>query len=91
MSLGTIVSVGRSFLILKCLKSYLRNSTGENRLHELARLGVHRKIPIKNGEVMEICFVLINFHVLKSYRNHIFTFTPYGRVRLISGSIRHVD
>jgi len=50
----TVASVERSFSTLKRLKSYLRNSTGENRLNGLAHLSIHREIPIKSSEVVDI-------------------------------------
>ena len=42
----------RSFSTLKRLKTYLRNSTGENRLTGLALLSVHRTIPVDPSEVV---------------------------------------
>jgi len=50
----TVASVERSFSTLKRLKSYLRNSTGEYRLNGLAHLSIHREIPIKSSEVVDI-------------------------------------
>jgi hypothetical protein len=50
----TVASVERSFSTLKHLKSYLRNSMGENRLNRLANLSIHREIPIKISEVVNI-------------------------------------
>ena len=50
----TVASVERSFSTLKRLKSYLRNSTGENRLNGLAHLSIHREIPIQSSEVVDI-------------------------------------
>jgi len=50
----TVASVERSFLTLKRLKSYLRDSMGENRLNGLTHLSIHREIPIKSSEVVDI-------------------------------------
>lgn len=50
----TVACVERSFSTLKRLKSYLRNSMGENRLNGLAHLSIHREIPIKSSEVVDI-------------------------------------
>ncbi|VVC25450.1 HAT, C-terminal dimerisation domain [Cinara cedri] len=49
----TVASVERSFSTLKRLKSYLRNSTGENRLNGLDHLSIHREIPIQSSEVVD--------------------------------------
>jgi len=42
----------RSFSTLKRLKSYLRNSTSENRLTGLALMSIHRSISIDTEEVI---------------------------------------
>lgn len=42
----------RSFSTLRCLKDYLRNSTGQERLTGLALLSVHRNIKIDTTEVL---------------------------------------
>ncbi|KAF0762059.1 52 kDa repressor of the inhibitor of the protein kinase-like, partial [Aphis craccivora] len=42
----------RSFSTLKRLKSYLRNSTSENRLTGLALMSIHRSILIDTQEVI---------------------------------------
>lgn len=39
----TVASAERSFSTLKNVKTYLRNSTGENQLNGLAALSIHRK------------------------------------------------
>lgn len=49
----TTASPERSFSTLRRLKTYLRNSVGQNRLNGLALMGVHREIPIQNEEVLE--------------------------------------
>jgi hypothetical protein len=50
----TVASVKRSFSTLKRLKSYLKNSMGENRLNGLAYQSIHREIPIDSSEVVNI-------------------------------------
>lgn len=47
----TIATPERSFSSLKRIKTYLRNSTGQNRLNGLAHLSIHREIPITVDEV----------------------------------------
>jgi len=42
----------RSLSMLKILKSYLRNSTSENRLTGLALMSIHRSISIDTEEVI---------------------------------------
>ncbi|KAJ8875326.1 hypothetical protein PR048_023221 [Dryococelus australis] len=42
----TTSSAERSFSTLKRLKTYLRNSTGEDRLNGLALMPIHRSIPL---------------------------------------------
>ena len=46
----TVVPVERSFSTLKRLKTYLRNTMGEERLNGLALLNVHRGIQLDIGE-----------------------------------------
>lgn len=48
----TVSSVERSFSTLKRTKTYLRNSTQENRLNGLALLSIHREIPVEVEEVI---------------------------------------
>nr|CAH7732180.1 unnamed protein product [Callosobruchus chinensis] len=43
----------RSFSTLRRLKTYLRNTTGEERLNGLALLNIHRDIPVSPEEVLE--------------------------------------
>lgn len=47
----TIATPERSFSSLKRIKTYLRSSTGQNRLNGLAHLSIHREIPITVDEV----------------------------------------
>lgn len=49
----TVSSVERSFSSLKRIKTYLRNSTEENRLNGLALMSIHRGIPLKINDVIE--------------------------------------
>jgi len=42
--LDTTETSEKSFSTLKRLKTYLRNTTGENRLNSLALLNIHREI-----------------------------------------------
>ena len=46
-----VVPVERSFSTLKRLKTYLRNTMGEERLNGLALMNVHRGIPLDNDGV----------------------------------------
>jgi hypothetical protein len=43
----------RSFSTMKIVKSYIRNSTGDNRLYGLALLSIHRNIPVDPSEVLD--------------------------------------
>lgn len=43
----------RSFSTLRRLKTYLRNTVGENRLNGLALMNIHRDIPISTAEVID--------------------------------------
>lgn len=58
-------------------KSHLNNITWENRLNRLANLKVHREIPIKNIEMIDI-FSDKNRRLRRpyvlNYLNYIFTF-----------------
>ncbi|XP_063219757.1 52 kDa repressor of the inhibitor of the protein kinase-like isoform X1 [Bacillus rossius redtenbacheri] len=49
----TTASVERSFSTLKRLKTYLRNSTGEDRLNGLALISIHRSIPLNEDILIE--------------------------------------
>ncbi|KAJ8881868.1 hypothetical protein PR048_018354 [Dryococelus australis] len=49
----TAASLERSFSTLKRLKTYLRNSTGEDRLNGLARMSIHRSIPLNEDILLE--------------------------------------
>jgi hypothetical protein len=49
----TIVAVERSFSILRRLKTYLRNTMGEERLNGLALMNVHRGIQLDISEVLD--------------------------------------
>ncbi|KAG5882839.1 hypothetical protein JTB14_022350 [Gonioctena quinquepunctata] len=44
----------RSFSTLRRLKSYLRNTTSENRLNGLAHLNIHREIHVDPKDVMAV-------------------------------------
>lgn len=48
----TVASVERTFSALKRIKTYLRNSSSENRLNGLASLSVHREFEIDTNEVL---------------------------------------
>ncbi|XP_050512799.1 52 kDa repressor of the inhibitor of the protein kinase-like [Diabrotica virgifera virgifera] len=48
----TTASVERSFSTLKRLKTYLRNSIGEERLTSLALLSIHRDLQVKTEEII---------------------------------------
>lgn len=48
----TVATIERSFSTLKRIKTYLRNSTGENRLTGLASLSIHRDINVETEEVI---------------------------------------
>ncbi|XP_025410434.1 52 kDa repressor of the inhibitor of the protein kinase-like [Sipha flava] len=50
----TTASVERSFSTLKLIKTYLRNSTSENRLNGLALLNVHRNIDIDIESLIDV-------------------------------------
>uniref|UniRef100_A0A6P7G194 52 kDa repressor of the inhibitor of the protein kinase-like n=1 Tax=Diabrotica virgifera virgifera TaxID=50390 RepID=A0A6P7G194_DIAVI len=49
----SVATVERSFSSLRRLKTYLRNSTSENRLNGLALLSIHRDFAISNEEVLD--------------------------------------
>ena len=49
----TTASVERSFSTLRRIKTYLRNTTGENRLNGLAQLNIHRHINIDVEDVLD--------------------------------------
>ncbi|KAJ8893840.1 hypothetical protein PR048_006441 [Dryococelus australis] len=49
----TTVSVKRSFLTLKRLKTYLRNITGEDSLNLLALMSLHRSIQLNEDILFE--------------------------------------
>ncbi|KAJ8885102.1 hypothetical protein PR048_011298 [Dryococelus australis] len=54
----------RALSLLRSVKTYLRNSTGENRLNGLALMSVHRDIPLVPEDVVDQfskecrCFIL---------------------------------
>lgn len=50
----TTASVERSFSTLKRLKTYLRNSTSENRLNGLALINVHRDIDLDIDSILDV-------------------------------------
>ncbi|XP_025407070.1 52 kDa repressor of the inhibitor of the protein kinase-like [Sipha flava] len=50
----TTASVERSFSTLKRIKTYLRNSTSENRLNGLALLNVYRNIDIDIESLIDV-------------------------------------
>nr|XP_042895669.1 52 kDa repressor of the inhibitor of the protein kinase-like [Parasteatoda tepidariorum] len=49
----SVATVERSFSSLRRLKSYLRNTTSENRLNGLALLSIHRDVKISDEEVLD--------------------------------------
>ncbi|XP_028141436.2 52 kDa repressor of the inhibitor of the protein kinase-like [Diabrotica virgifera virgifera] len=49
----SVATVERSFSSLRRLKTYLRNSTSENRLNGIALLSIHRDFAISNEEVLD--------------------------------------
>jgi hypothetical protein len=49
----SVASAERSFSSLRRLKTYLRNTTSENRLNGLALLSIHRDITITDEEVLK--------------------------------------
>lgn len=49
----TVSSVERSFSSLKRIKTYLRNSTQENRLDGLALMSIHRDIRLNINEIID--------------------------------------
>lgn len=49
----TTASSERSFSTLRRLKTYLRNTTAEERLNGLALLNIHREIPVSVNEVLD--------------------------------------
>lgn len=49
----TVASAERSFSTLKRIKTYLRNSIGENRLNGLATMAIHREIILSPEEVLD--------------------------------------
>ncbi|KAF0747581.1 zinc finger MYM-type protein 1-like [Aphis craccivora] len=42
----------RSFSTLRCIKTYLRNTTGQNRLNSLALLNIHRDIEVDSNDII---------------------------------------
>ncbi|CAK1578582.1 unnamed protein product [Parnassius mnemosyne] len=44
----------RTFCSLKRLQTYLRNSTGQERLNGLALMSIHRRIDIDTEEVIDL-------------------------------------
>lgn len=50
----SVASAERSFSTLKRVKTYLRNSMGENRLNGLALLSIHRAIKVETEEVINV-------------------------------------
>lgn len=59
----TVASAERSFSSLKRIKTYLRNSTGENRLNGLAALSIHREFNVHPEKIIEI-FTKTNLNLL---------------------------
>lgn len=49
----TTASAERSFSTLKRIKTYLRNTTGENRLNGLASLNIHREVQVNLEETID--------------------------------------
>lgn len=47
-------STERSFSTLRRIKTYLRNSTSEQRLNGLAMLNIHRDISISTNEIIDL-------------------------------------
>ena len=50
----TVASSERSFSILRRLKTYLRNRTGEERLNGLALLNIHRDVDVTSDRILDI-------------------------------------
>jgi hypothetical protein len=50
----TTATPERSFSTLKRLKTFLRNTTGQNRLNGLALMSVHREVTIPNEDVLKM-------------------------------------
>lgn len=49
----TTATTERSFSTLRRLKTYLRSTTGEDRLHGLALLNIHREVSLTVEEVID--------------------------------------
>jgi len=49
----TTASSERYFSSLRRLKTYLRNTTGENRLNGLAVMNIHRDLVVTTGEIKD--------------------------------------
>jgi hypothetical protein len=49
----TTASSERSFSSLRCLKIYLRNTTGENRSNGLAVMNIHRDLVVTTDEIID--------------------------------------
>lgn len=49
----TTASSERSFSSLRRLKTYLRNTTGENRLNGLAVMNIHRDLVVTTDEIID--------------------------------------
>jgi hypothetical protein len=43
-------------MVLRRLKTYLRNTTGENRLNGLAVMNIHRDIVVTTDEIIDTSF-----------------------------------
>lgn len=52
----SIASPERSFSSLKRIKTYLRNTTGQDRLNGLASMNIHRDIDLSVDEILEEFF-----------------------------------
>jgi hypothetical protein len=53
MLLVTKASCEKSFSTLKRLRTYLRNTTGENRINSLALLNIHHEIVLITDKVLD--------------------------------------
>jgi hypothetical protein len=52
----SIATTERSFSCLKRIKTYLRNTTGQDRLNGLASMNIHKDINVSVDEVFEEFF-----------------------------------
>ncbi|KAJ8961702.1 hypothetical protein NQ318_021301 [Aromia moschata] len=50
---STLRSQHRTFSTLKRIKTYLRNSTSQNRLNRLSMMAIPRELPISENEIID--------------------------------------